>query len=259
MPVSRPDESVDLRFLLAGHAYPASARRGSIVHEAFHQGLPAEYTAGHRLTFQTPDGIEIFADNFVGDIVDTYGTADIVTHAAPIAGTPGPWKTIGFDHLAITVADRPGAKGFFRDVVGMQVMRDDPHLTVMATGPTAIFLFDAGKEAPLSTGRPSSIHHLGFVVDNLEHCYAHLREMRDRFASDFALLERDERWSLYVHYRNGDVTFMIQFSEVKEAERGFRTPEQKAFADYLYDYASRPYGVVFDRDDESESGTVTAG
>ena len=60
-----------------------------------------------------------------------------------------------------------------------------------ATGPTAIFLFDAGKDAPLSTGRPSSIHHLGFVVDNLEHCYAHLHAMRDRFASDFALLERD--------------------------------------------------------------------
>ena len=255
MPVQRPDELVDLRFLLAGKDYPVRVRRGSIVHEAFHHGLPAEYTAGHRLTFQTAEGDEIFADNFVGDIVDTYGTAEIVTEAIPIAGTPGPWRTIGFDHLAITVADRSGARDFFRDVVGLQVMRDDPHLTVMATGPTALFLFDAGKDAPLSTGRPSSIHHIGFVVDDLEHCYAHLREQRDRFASDFALLERDERWSLYVHYRNGDTTFMIQFSEVKDAERGFRTPEQKAFADYLYDYASRPYGVVFDHDSEEPLGS----
>lgn len=250
MPVSRPNELVDCCFLLSGRSYPVSVRRGSIVHEAFHRGLPVEYTAGHRLTFQTPDGIEIFADNFIGDIVDSYGTTDIVTFADPIAGTAGPWQTIGFDHLAITVEDRDGAREFFRDVVGMQVMRDDPHLTVMATGPTALFLFDAGKDAPLSTGRPSAIHHIGFVVDNLEHCYAHLQVMRDRFASDFALLERDERWSLYVHYRNGDVTFMIQFSEVKEAERGFRTAEQRAFAGYLYDYTSRPYGVVFDHDAE---------
>ncbi|MGB3327986.1 MAG: VOC family protein [Thermomicrobiales bacterium] len=253
MPVARPDELVDLRFLLAGKEYPVQVRRGAIVHEAFDRGLPHEYTAGHRLTFQTQRGIEIFADNFAGDIIDAYGSGDIVTHAAPIAGTPGPWKTIGFDHLAITVADRADARDFFRDVVGMQVMRDDPHLTVMATGPTAIFLFDAGKDAPLSTGRPSTIHHLGFVVDNLEHAYAHLNTCRDRFASDFALLERDERWSLYVHYRNGDVTFMIQFSEVKEDARGFRTAEQKAFADYLYDYASRPYGVVFDTDDSGQA------
>jgi hypothetical protein len=125
-------------------------------------------------------------------------------------------------------------------------MRDDPHLTVMATGPTALFLFDAGIDAPLSTAQPSRWHHLGFVVDNLEHAYAHLREYQDRFHSDFTLLERDERWSLYFFYQNGDVRFMIQFSEVKENERGYTTAESREWAGYLYDYASRPYGLVFD-------------
>jgi hypothetical protein len=212
--------------------------------------LPEELTVGHRLTFRTRSGDEVFADNFLGEIADTYGSVELVTTATPIEGSSGPWKTIGFDHLAITVADRPGARDFFRDVVGMQVMRDDPHLTVMATGPTALFLFDAGVDAPLSTATASSWHHIGFVVDNVEHAYAHLRVHKHRLNSDFTLLERDERWSLYFFYRNGDVTFMIQFSEVKEKERGFTTPESREFAGYLYDYTSRPYGLVFDARNE---------
>ena len=247
MAVTRPDDDTTVTFALDGATYTTTAKRGQIIHEAFHHTLPKELTVGHRLTFRAPNGDELFADNFIGDIEDTYGEVTLTTAAEPLAGSTGDWKTIGFDHLAITVADREDARDFFRDVVGMQVMRDDPHLTVMATGPTALFLFDAGQEdAPLTTSQPSRWHHIGFVVDNLEHAYAHLQEHRDRLQSDFTLLDRDERWSLYFFYRNGDVTFMIQFSEVKERWRGFTTPEKKAFADHLYDYASRPYGLRFD-------------
>jgi hypothetical protein len=123
-------------------------------------------------------------------------------------------------------------------------MRDDPHLTVLAapSGQTALFLFDAGQEAPLSDGRPSTWHHLGFVVDDLEACYAHLIAHRDRLTSDFTVLERDERWSLYCSYPNGAGTFMLQFSQIKPVERGFHDPDRSNFTDLLYDYASRPYG-----------------
>jgi hypothetical protein len=76
-----------------------------------------------------------------------------------------------------------------------------------------------------------------------------LREHKNRLSSDFTLLERDERWSLYFFYRNGEVTFMIQFSEVKQKERGFTSPESREFAGYLYDYTSRPYGLVFEPSD----------
>lgn len=249
MAVERPDESTKVTFRLDDRIFTTEAKRGQIIHEAFPHALPEDLTVGHRLTFAAPNGDEVFADNFVGDIQDTYGEVTLTTAAMPIKGEAGPWKTIGFDHLAITVADRAGARDFFREVVGMQVMRDDPHLTVMATGPTALFLFDAGQEgAPLTTSQASRWHHIGFVVDNLEHAYAHLQQHADRLGSDFTLLDRDERWSLYFFYRNGDVTFMIQFSEVKEQWRGFTTPEQKAFADYLYDYASRPYGLRFDEE-----------
>jgi catechol 2,3-dioxygenase-like lactoylglutathione lyase family enzyme len=248
MAVTNPNAELAVTFFLNDQPHTTTARRGQIVHEAFPVALPESVVVGHRITFRTTNGDEIFADNFLGEIADTYGVVELVTTAIPIAGSPGPWRNIGADHLAITVADRPGARDFFRDVVGMQVMRDDPHLTVMATVMTGLFLFDAGVDAPLSTARPSNWHHIGFVVDNLEHAYAHLRRHKDRLSSDFTLLERDERWSLYFFYRNGDVTFMIQFSEVKEKERGFVTAESREFAGYLYDYASRPYGLVFSGD-----------
>lgn len=124
----------------------------------------------------------------------------------------------------------------------MHIMRDDEHLTVMATGPTALFLFDAGQEAPLSNGLPSSWHHIGFVVDDLEAAYAHLLSNKDRLLSDFTMLERDERWSLYFFYRNGGVTFMFQFSEVKTTrtagslplpEKDFRTIFMTTLADHM--------------------------
>jgi catechol 2,3-dioxygenase-like lactoylglutathione lyase family enzyme len=248
MAVRDPEKVVTVTFIVGETSYETEIRRGQIVHEAFHEALPHDLTVGHRLTFRTPAGDEVFADNFAGDLLDHLGTTTLITAATPIAASEGAWKNIGFDHLAITVGDRPGARDFFRDVLQMQVMRDDPHLTVMATGPTALFLFDAGQEAPLSTGQPSSWHHIGFVVDDLEAAYAHLQRHKDRLLSDFAMLERDERWSLYFFYRNGDVTFMIQFSQIKETDRGFAKSALADFPNLLYDYASRPYGIQWEEE-----------
>lgn len=254
MAVSRPNDPVEVNFRLAQATYSIAATRGQLVHEAFPKALPAELVTGHRLTFRSRTGGEVFADNFLGDLEDIYGEVTLDATAEPIPARAGEWRNIGFDHLAITVADRAGARDFFRHVLKMQVMRDDPHLTVLATGHTALFLFDAGLEnAPLTTAQPSRWHHIGFVVDDLEAAYADLYAHRDRLTSDFTLLERDERWSLYFFYRNGDVTFMIQLSQVKEHELGYaheRNPP--AFARYLYDYTSRPYGLVFSDDGNTE-------
>jgi hypothetical protein len=235
----------DVTFVVGDQRYATRAGALQIVHEAFHAALPVELTVGHRLTFASESGDELFADNFIGEIVARYGTATMITTVEPIPARTGHWRNVGFDHLAITVADRSAARDFFRDILQMQVMRDDEHLTVLATGPTALFLFDASQEAPLSTGQPSTWHHLGFVADDLEAAYAHLYAHRDRLVSDFTLLERDERWSLYCFYRNGDVTFMIQLSEIKAAERGITDPARVDFPTLLYDYASRPYGEQF--------------
>lgn len=257
MTVARPNDPVEVRFRLPSGEFATRATRGQIVHEAFPKALPPALVTGHRLTFSI-DGDEVFADNFLGDLEDAYGKVILQATAEPIPARAGEWRNIGFDHLAITVADRAGARDFFREVLKMQVMRDDPHLTVLATGHTALFLFDAGQEdAPLTTAQPSRWHHIGFVVDDLEAAYADLYAHRDRLTSDFTLLERDERWSLYFFYRNGDVTFMIQLSQVKEAERGYGAGQAPAFARYLYDYTSRPYGLVFPSDDKGK-GTSDA-
>lgn len=255
MAVSRPRDPVTVRFRLPAGEFTTGATRGQIVHEAFPKALPAELITGHRLTFRALNGDEVFADNFLGDLEDTYGEVTLAATARPIPARAGEWHNFGFDHLAITVADRAGARDFFRDVLKMQVMRDDPHLTVLATGHTALFLFDAGLEdAPLTTSQASRWHHIGFVVDDLEAAYADLHAHRDQLTSDFTLLERDERWSLYFFYRNGDVTFMIQFSQIKEDERGYRDEHHApAFARYLYDYTSRPYGLVFTSSEDGEN------
>jgi catechol 2,3-dioxygenase-like lactoylglutathione lyase family enzyme len=214
-----------------------------IFHEALHHGLPARLTEGHRVTITTPAGDEVFPDMFIGEAVAHFGIDRFLVAARPIAGDRRPFRNVGFDHLAITVADRARARDFFRDVLGLRVMRHDPHLTVLATGHTALFLFDAGVQAPMSDGIPSRWHHLGFVVDDLEAAYAHLRAHGQAVVSDFILLERAERWSLYFHYRNGDTTLMIQLSEIKADHRGFEQPER--VTGLLYDYGGRPYGVRF--------------
>jgi catechol 2,3-dioxygenase-like lactoylglutathione lyase family enzyme len=252
MAVRDSEQVVEVVFTIDEQRYSANLRRGQIIHEAFHAALPKELTVGHRLTFRTSAGEEIFADNFIGDVQDHFSTTHVLAAATPIPSADREWRNIGFDHLAITVPDRGAAREFLREVLQMKVMRDDEHLTVMATGPTALFLFDAGQEAPLSTGLPSSWHHIGFVVDDLEAAYAHLQTHKDRLLSDFTLLERDERWSLYFFYRNGDVTLMFQFSEIKESDRGFEDPGRAGYHRFLYDYASRPYGLHWD-----ERGVLT--
>jgi catechol 2,3-dioxygenase-like lactoylglutathione lyase family enzyme len=178
---------------------------------------------------------------FIGEIFDHYGDVQLVVHVQALNEAAGDWTNYGFDHLALATNDRSTAREFFHLALKMQIVRDDTHLTVVTTGNTAIFLFDADPDAPLSDGIPSRIHHIGFVVDNLEAAYGHIKRTYPQFVSDFTLLEREERLSLYGHVTFGDVQFMIQLSEVKQQYRGFRTGTP--FVDVLYDYASKDYGV----------------
>ncbi len=233
-------------FIVEGTEYAGDAAWNEIIHEVFPRTMPARLTAGRWVSFRSESGAELFADNFVRDVAAGSAEVRIITRSEAIPVTPGDWQNIGIDHLAITVADRSSARDFFRDVLRLKVMRDDAHLTVLATGMSGLSLFDAGLDAPMSDPLPSRFHHLGFVVDDLAAASAHLQRHQDRFESDFALLERDERWSLYCHYRNGDVTFMIQLSEIKTAERGLT--DGAIIATRLYDYARRPYGLVFGDD-----------
>jgi len=243
---SSPDTGVPVVFRVGLDRYETTAVPQQIIHEALDRALPAEIRTNHRLVFRAPNGDELFADAFVGDVVRAYGQAEVLVEATTIAppanGQPRPFTNFGFDHLAIAVADRAGARDFFRDGLGMRVVRDDSHQTVLTTGHTSLFLFDARPGIPLSDPDPSKWHHLGFVVDDLESALWHLQRHGEGIASDFTLLEREERWSLYLHYQNGPVRLMIQLSEIKPEARGFADPRR--FADHLFDYGRGPYGAA---------------
>lgn len=245
MSEEQPGEQIPVVFRVGERRYEAMAGPRQIIHEALDHALPAEIRTNHRLVFRAPNGDELFADHFVGDLQRVYGRVEVIVEARPVPqpadGEARPFRNFGFDHLAIAVADRAAARDFFRDGLGMRVVRDDPHQTVLTTGHTSLFMFDARPGIPLSDPDPSRWHHLGFVVDDLEAALWHLEHSGHAVSSDFTLLERDERWSLYLHYQNGPARLMIQVSEIKPEVRGFADPH--AFADHLYDYGRGPYGA----------------
>jgi len=231
---------IELTFLTDEGPVRGRVERESVFHKALEVLLPEHLRVGRRITIRTPEGEPVYPDMFIGETVDHFGTAIFPLRSEPLRGQPGKWRNLGFDHLALAVHHRQDARRFFGDVLGMQVIRDDPHQTVLTTANTAIFLFDA-EPGPLNPGIPSRIHHIGFVVDDLEAAWHHVRAHGLR--SDYMVLERDERWSLYFFYDNGDIRFMIQLSQIKESDRGFADPHR--FTDLMYDYSRGQYGVRF--------------
>lgn len=231
---------IELTFLTEEGPVRGWVERESVFHKALEVLLPEHLRVGRRITIRTPEGEPVYPDMFIGETVEHFGAAIFALRSEPLRGQAGEWRNLGFDHLALAVGDRQHARRFFGDILGMQVIRDDPHQTVLTTGNTAIFLFDA-EPGPLNPGIPSRIHHIGFVVDDLEAAWHHVRAHGLR--SDYMVLERDERWSLYFFYDNGDVRFMIQLSQIKESDRGFADPHR--FTDLMYDYSRGQYGVRF--------------
>ncbi len=243
---SASTEAIPVVFRVGDERYETTAGPRQIIHEALDRALPASVRTNHRLVFRSPTGEELFADVFVGDVPRVDGRVEVVVQATTVEppgdGQPRSFTNFGFDHLAIAVADRAAARDFFHRALGMQVVRDDPHQTVLTTGHTSLFMFDARPGIPLSDPDPSRWHHLGFVVDDLEAALWHIQRHGKGVESDFTLLERDERWSLYLHYRNGPARLMIQISEIKPEARGFADPRR--FTDHLYDYSKGPYGAA---------------
>jgi catechol 2,3-dioxygenase-like lactoylglutathione lyase family enzyme len=227
----------------AGETYQGELPTHDVVHLALDRLLPHSVLHGHRLSVYKGQDL-IYPDMFLYEILAHYGDADFDVRADELdLATALPFTNYGFDHLAIALEDRAAAKRFFSDGLGLKVVRDDEHLTVVTSGNTALFLFDFNPEAPLAPSAPSRIHHLGFVFDNLESVAAHLRRNFPEFLGDFTLLERAERWSLYGHVQIGSIRFMIQLSQIKTGYQGLTTKVALAATNELYDYASQDYGV----------------
>jgi len=236
-----PRDGIQVTFKIDGVIHVDELAPNEILHEAVDR-LPAAVRLNHRLQFRLESGEEVFADTFAGSLSTAGGSVTILGTATPIAVDRDDRSAVTYamDHLAVAMADRAGARDFFSKALGLEIVRDDEHQTVLSSGPTALFMFDAKPGIPLSDGRPSRVHHLGFVVNDIEAALARLeRAATSEVSSDFTLLERPERWSLYFHYTNGDVTFMIQLSEIKPEVAGLR---DTSYARHLYDYSRGPYG-----------------
>jgi hypothetical protein len=226
-----------------GETYSGEMPAHDVVHLALDRLLPHSVLNNHRITVRK-HGDLIYPDMFLYEIVAHYGDADFDIDAVPLdLSGERPFTNFGFDHLALAFEDRQMAKRFFAEGLGMQVVRDDAHLTVVTSGTNALFLFDFNPDAPLAPPAPSRIHHLGFVVDDLEAAAAHLQRHFPEFLADFTLLEREERWSLYGHVQIGSIRFMLQLSQIKPKYRGLTTPVALQSSREFYDYASQEYGV----------------
>jgi len=216
-----------------------------VVHLALDRLLPDRLLHNHHIQV-FKDGELIYPDMFLHEILEHYGDASFEVKAIPLAlegAAKRSFTNYGFDHLAIALEDRAAATRFFAHGLNMQIVRDDSHLTVVTNGSTALFLFDFDPDAPLAPPAPSRIHHLGFVVDDLEAAAAHLQANFPEFLTDYTLFERVERLSLYGHVQIGSIRFMVQLSQIKPAFRGLKTHPATGAAVQLYDYASRDYGV----------------
>ncbi len=226
-----------------GKQYSGEMPSHDVVHLALEKLLPTTLLANHRLSVRRGEAL-IYPDMFLHEIVAHYGDAAFELEATPLGMEEvRPFTNFGFDHLALALEDRQAAKRFFAEGLAMQVVRDDEHLTVVTSGNTALFLFDWKPDAPLAPPAPSQIHHLGFVVDDLEAAAAHLHRHFPEFLGHFTLLEREERLSLYGHVVFGSIRFMLQLSQIKERYRGLITETARQAASELYDYASKDYGV----------------
>lgn len=227
-----------------GRSYRGEMLRQKVVHQALHAFLPDEIMRQCRLRITLPDaaGTLIYPDMWLYEIHDHYGHCDFLLESTPLGEQDAGFTNFGYDHLALATTDREACRKFFQDGLKMMNVRDDEHLLVLTTGVDALFFFKAEPGQPLSDGLPSRIHHIGFVVDNLEAAHAHLKKTCPDYVSDFTLLERAERLSLYGTIELGGIRFMIQLSQIKPAFKGLKGESAAPIREF-YDYASRDYGI----------------
>jgi hypothetical protein len=234
---------IEVSFTLPdGRSLGGPMSREKVVHQALHAFLPEEVMHRHRLRITLPNGELIFPDMWLYEIYDHYGHCNFRLEATPLREHNAEFTNFGFDHLALATTDREACRRFFQDGLKMKNVRDDEHLLVLTTGVNALFFFKAEPGQPLSDGLPSRIHHLGFVVDDLEAAYTHLKATCPEYVSDFTLLERAERLSLYGTIELGGIRFMIQLSQIKSEYKGLKGESAAPMREF-YDYASRDYGI----------------
>src|SRR5688572_5954636 len=120
-------ETVELTFVTPEGRLGGKVNAGGVFHEALEHLLPEELRVGRRITMRTSQSEPVYADMFIGETIDHFKTATFLLDSRPLNDKTGAWRNLGFDHVALAVADRQGARRFFADVLHMQLIREDSH------------------------------------------------------------------------------------------------------------------------------------
>ena len=72
-------------------------------------------------------------------------------------------KATGIDHVVVHVEDVPRARGFYVDLLGMEVARERPGQIFLRCGQQRLALFE-GRKAAAGTGR--DLNHIAFQVES---------------------------------------------------------------------------------------------
>src|SRR5438445_10304673 len=153
----------EVTFQTEGGSFSGTVDERGVFHDALEHLLPDHLRVGRRITIRTPGGDPVYPDMFVGETVAHFRTTTFTVRSEPLRGQPGAWRNLGFDHIALAVTDRQDARRFFAEVLGMQVISDYSHQTVLTNGISAIFLFDMNT-APFNPCIPTCIPHICHVL-----------------------------------------------------------------------------------------------
>ena len=127
----------------------------------------------------TAQELDAFADRIAGRATDPYAAAaDVMSRVCPPAAAPGGPASPRLDHIGVAVADLEGALAFYRDALGLapspvtEVPTEQGRAVFLPVGAADIELLEATSPASAIARsvarRGPGIHHLTFVVDDLQ-------------------------------------------------------------------------------------------
>lgn len=155
------------------------------------------------------------------------------------------------DHLGIAVADREAALRLFHDCLGLpvggeeEVAQDRVRTTFISAGEVNLELLEAtDAESPVAkflAKRGGGVHHLTFLVDDLQAALEHCRSRGVRLIDETPRRGAHNAWVAFLHPKDtAGVLVELKQGEAAAAEIG--TPATRRIAwDRL---AARPAGLV---------------
>ena len=112
-----------------------------------------------------------------------------------MARTPTDFGITGYDHVDVKVKDRPKARRFFVEQLGLDLLSDGPEHTFLVLGNQVLGLRD-----PKKGERTTGVHHIALRVDSWVGLRSRITRARIEVTAE---KERDDSSSLYLKGPDG--------------------------------------------------------